>query len=69
MATAQTKVAVRLYLHQIVLDHTDPYTGEVNTTTMAEEAAFVFDLDRFTPEYEVPEWVYDYAVDVADAHH
>ena len=68
MVSNQTKAAVHIYLNKIVRDHTDPYTGEINTTAMAAEATFVFDLDRHhTPEPHTPEWVYDYAVDVAEA--
>jgi len=58
--------AVRVFLHQIVGNHTDPYTGEVNCTTMAEEAALMFNLYGPAPARDVPDWVYDYAAEVAE---
>lgn len=63
----KTKATVRVYLNRIVEDHTDAYTGEVNCTEMAEEAAMTFNLYGPEPEYEIPAWVYDYAVDVAES--
>ena len=62
---SQVTVAVRVYMHQIVRDHTDPYTGETNCTAMAEEAAFVFDLLE-AENGEIPEWVFDQAFEVSE---
>jgi len=59
---------VRIFLHQIVKEYTDPYTGVINCTMMAEEAVDQFDLWGPAPEYAVPEWVYDYAAEVAEQH-
>lgn len=58
--------AVRVFLHQIVGDHTDPYTGEINCTMMAEEAALMFNLYGPAPACDIPEWVYEYAAEVAE---
>lgn len=65
MTSNEIKGAVRVYLNNVVEDRTDTYTGEVNCTEMAEEAAMTYNLYGPGPEYEIPEWVYEYAVDVA----
>lgn len=62
------RASVRVYLHQIVAEHTDPYTGQANYTAMAEDAAWKFDIDGDPPEYVIPEWVYEYALEVAEKH-
>ena len=65
MTSNEVKGTVRVYLNNIVENYTDAYTGEVNCTEMAEEAAMTFNLYGPEPECEIPEWVYLYAVDVA----
>ena len=56
---------VREYLQTRSSYWTDPKTGEVNCTALAEDAALEFDLDDGPPEYNVPEWLFDLAVEIA----
>lgn len=46
-------------------NHIDP-CNEVNCTSLAEEAADVFDLYEDHEDYVIPEEVFDWAVEVAD---
>ena len=60
------KREVAAYMRREIGDHID-ITGEANTTAMAEDAADEFSLYGPTVDCEIPEWVYDLAVDVAEA--
>lgn len=59
----KTRKAVLNYMRTVAAEHVEPHTGEVNSTLLAEDAAYHF---------EHPEWldvseheVWDLSVDVA----
>lgn len=68
-AADPSKVAVKAWMRKHVADYADPKTGEVNMTSLAEDAAGEFDkkdlggwLDDET------HWVWDAAQEVADSY-
>lgn len=61
------KVKTKRWMEQHVKDHVDRQTDEVNTTSLAEEAATEFDLYEDSKDYKIPEEVFDLAVDVGEA--
>lgn len=62
------KGKVKRWMQEHVRDHEDRKTGEVNTTSLAEEAANVFDIYEDKRDYKIPDEVFDLAVDVGDAY-
>lgn len=62
------KAKVRAYMHQEVEELTDFYTGEINATALAEDAANFFNIYGPPPSYDIPDWVFEYAADIADKH-
>lgn len=65
--TRENKRKARNYMCLYVSDHED-MCGEVNCTTLAEAAANEHDLYEDDYTYTIPKWVYDMAVDVAEAY-
>jgi len=61
------KPLVKRWMQLHVTDHVDRQTDEVNTTSLAEEAAQEFELYEDKRDYKIPEEVYDMAVDVGGA--
>ena len=64
---------VYLYMMAELSDHTDRVTGEINSTTLAEDAANHFDLYEPDPcnqpcdeiiDYLPQEWIFDLACDI-----
>ena len=54
------------YLEEVVADHVDPLTGEVNTTALVEDAAHYYAREDWLDDDQHIVW--DLAVDVAEAH-
>ena len=69
-AVTEFETQVSFWMLEKYVDHVDALTGEVNLTLLAEEAADVFGLivpehdERLHPGNDVPEDVFDWAVDV-----
>lgn len=61
------KGKTKRWMEQHVKDHVDRQTDEVNTTSLAEEAATEFDIYEDRKDYKIPEEVFDLAVDVGEA--
>lgn len=55
MKASRTQICV--YMNENIGDHVDPHTGEVNDTTLAEDACTHF--DAFIQEDEIPEIYFD----------
>lgn len=62
------KPKVKRWMTDHAHDHEDKKTGEVNTTSLAEEAANEFDIYEDKRDYKIPDDVFDLAVDVGEAH-
>lgn len=60
-----SKETVKDWMRINMNNHIDP-CNEVNCTSLAEEAADVFDLYEDHEDYVIPEEVFDWAVEVAD---
>jgi len=57
------RIAIVKYMQHNITDHIDPLTGEVNDTSLAEDACQHFD------DYigdEIPEKYFDYSLEVAE---
>lgn len=61
-------IKIRQYMREVVENHRDE-TGEINATTLAEDACQHFDEYGPSPEYEIPEkyFVFAYEAHEADA--
>lgn len=60
---------VREYMQAEIADHVDPLTGEVNATTLAEDACEHFDgYEGGDSKPEVPEKFFDLAALVGERH-
>lgn len=57
---------VKRYMQREIEDHVDYVCLEVNATGLAEDAAAHFDLYEDEVNYEIPEWVFDVARQVAE---
>jgi hypothetical protein len=57
---------VEAYMQEVVGDHADPLTGEVNVTALAEDAAHEWQRDDWLDDPDHP--IFDLAVDVAEIH-
>lgn len=55
---------VREYMQQVVTDHVDPLTGEVNRTQLAEDAAYEYASHRWLDDPD--HMVFEIAADVAE---
>ena len=60
------KKQVRHYMAAVIWPHVDPMTDEVNTTTLAVEAAVGLDHPEWLDDEQ--HFVWDLAVDVAEAY-
>lgn len=60
-----SKARIISYMNKVKHEHVDQLTGEINCTGLAEDAIDNFDIPENTELYEN---VFDYAVNVADAH-
>ncbi len=67
VAAPANKNKVKRYMIQVAKNHVDRKTGEVNTTQLAEDAASEFDESDTWLDDET-HWVWDLAVDVAEAY-
>lgn len=56
------------YMREIAVECVDRATGELNTTELAERAANEFDLHA-SVECDVPQDVYDWAIEAIQAEH
>jgi len=54
------------YMREVVEDHRDPQTDEINDTTLAEDACQHFDGYGPAPEYEIPEKYFEWAFLIAE---
>jgi len=61
------KAKTKRWMQQNVHEHVDRKTDEVNTTSLAEEAASEFNIYEDKRDYKIPDEVYDLAVDVGEA--
>jgi len=61
MKASRTQICV--YMNENIGDHVDPRTGEVNATTLAEDACTHF--DAFVNEDEIPEIYFDLSERIA----
>ena len=57
-------IPVATYMASVLEQHTDPVTGEICCTTLAEDAADHFNLMAGPPTFETPEWVFELAYHV-----
>jgi hypothetical protein len=65
--TKQVRVlteSAKCWMRQHVASHVDRVTGEVNHTALAEECACALDLYGPGPDYPIPEWVFEIALDI-----
>jgi uncharacterized protein (DUF169 family) len=65
----------KAYMQSVIADHVDPATGLVNATQLAEDCADHFGFYEADAcqssdiiEYIPAEWVFDLAVDLAEAY-
>jgi len=58
-------IPVLTYMRTVLEEHRDPQTDEINTTTLAEDAADHLDLMEGA-DYETPEWVFFAADQLAE---
>jgi hypothetical protein len=65
MTTMATKTEVKRWMSEHAVDHVEPATGIVNTTSLAEEAADAFDLYGNHNLYPIPEHVFEWSAEVA----
>jgi hypothetical protein len=63
---AKPLIPVATYMVEVLDEHRDPQTDEVDMTALAEDAADHFDLMGGPPGYETPEWVFEMAFHVAE---
>ena len=61
-----TGYAIKLYMRQEMREHVDLDTGEVNTTALAEDACQHFDAYGPAPDYDIPEDLFDWALEIAE---
>jgi len=61
-----TRKKVRRYMQNVIEGHRDSLTGEVNCTTLAEDAAMEFERMEEWLEDET-HFVWDIAIEVAEA--
>jgi len=66
MAKIVGGIKVRTYMFQNVADHVDSLTGEVNATTLAEDAFFHFHPDP--ADVDIPDSYFEWAEEIAIAH-
>jgi hypothetical protein len=59
-------IKVRTYMLQNVTDHVDSLTGEVNATTLAEDAFWHFHPDP--RDVDIPDSYFAWAEEIATAH-
>ena len=59
-------IEIRTYMQKNVEDHTDPITGEVNDTTLAEDACQHF--NGYINNDEIPEDYFEYASEIGSRH-
>lgn len=62
----QVERKVKKFMLQNIEDHIDKYTGEVNLTSLAEEAGDEFKIYEDKKKYKIEEVVYDWAVEVEE---
>lgn len=62
-ATVIGEIKIRLYMLHNVTDHIDPLTGEVNATSLAEDAFWHFEPNN---DAEIPEKYFDCSADIAN---
>lgn len=58
------KAEVLRYMREECHEHVDPRTGELNCTTLAEDAAQALDLYENNPEQQIPEEIFGMASEV-----
>ena len=58
-------IKIRQYMRTIVEEHRDITTGEVNTTTLAEDACQHFDDYGPAPEHEIPDKYFEFAYEIS----
>jgi len=61
------KQKTRAYMKREASNHVDLTTGECCETSLAEDAADALDLYGPAPDFEIPEWVFELAFEVANA--
>ncbi len=60
------RVNVMRYMRQEIEDHRDPITGEINDTSLAEDACQHFDAYGPEPDFEIPEKFFEWAFLIAE---
>jgi len=67
VAVCRFEGKVKAYMAGVFPDHVDPHTDELNTTMLAEGAAMKFDL-YYGEDYEIPQDLFDWAIEVWENH-
>lgn len=62
--TEELENKVRRWMKRNKQEYTDPQTGELNSTLLAEAAAVEFDLHDHDVDATIDDWVFDLAVEV-----
>ena len=62
-----SKRTVKEYMRSVLKEYTSPWTGEVNTTLLAEDACNEFNGYGPAPEYDIPEEYFEWAFEVDEA--
>jgi len=62
MKASRTQICI--YMNENITDHVDPLTGEVNNTSLAEDACTHF--NAFINEDDIPNIYFDLAFRIAD---
>jgi len=60
------KNKVKKWMTQNYDHHVDHMTGEINTTSLAEEAADMYDLYEDHVDWNIPEEVFSWSVEVVN---
>ncbi len=58
-------IKIRQYMHKNVEDHVDPLTGEVNNTSLAEDAFWALEPGN---NGDIPEKYFECAIEIAERH-
>ena len=62
----ETQATVQKYMVEIIQEHTDPVTGEVCPTRLAEDACLFFDDYGPAPDYDIPEEYFEWAFQISE---
>lgn len=59
--------AMKAYMEEYAHNHIDGKTMEVNSTSLAEDAASMFDAYENTSDYKIPDEIFELAAEVAES--